>query len=169
MGRSTSVPTSDQVPEQMYAVASRSAGIPAMADAVSWQRGGDEFRVVKCSKCSQRALHLAQARPRCNNARRGFNGQIKLRENVACPVAGCRIDEASVRGVGVLCNSRCAERVKNELRQAKPGSLRDRCIIGQKLVDAVDSQRLRPGARKASSGGSKLSAFAFAAIVRSSR
>ncbi len=167
MGCATSVPTSDHVPEQIYAVASRSAGIPAMADAVSWQAGAMSSVSRNAASAVSEPCSLPGACPAQQCAVR-LQSVNQARENVGCPVAGCKIDKAGVRGVGVLGNSRRAEPVKNKLRQAKPGSVRD-TVIGQKLVDAVDSQWLRPVRRKASSGGSKLSAFAFAAIVRSSR
>ncbi len=148
MGSETSVPISDHVPEQMYAVESRSAEMPAIADAVSWHAGAMSSVSRKCRERRQGALQKTELRAGRNNARGGFDGQTEQGEDVRCPVAGREIDQAGVGGVGVFGNARSAEPMQNKLGQTKPGRVLLALCIGKKLVERVDAEGLRTGAAK---------------------
>ena len=85
MRESRTQPTSDQVPELMNAQSSPWAGIPAMADAVSWHAGAINRVSRKAGREARSPCSRPISRSRFHQRRRGVRIQSRRCEDFSAP------------------------------------------------------------------------------------
>ena len=101
-GTLVSVPTSDHVPELMYAVELKSVGIPAIADAVSWHAGTISCVSLNASSAASGPCTRPTTVPARTIGGAASIGRPSSPKNLLRPVAGLQIHQPRVRRMRVL-------------------------------------------------------------------
>ncbi len=146
-GASRTVPTSDHVPELMNAQSFPVAGIAAIAEAVSWQAGTITF--VSCSadssdKSPRRFPIVVPLATILGAAVRFRPTRVK---NFSAPSMNSDRNQSRVCRVRIFRDGAATEPIRDVLRQIHPGSrfVLPCQLVGEQLIDCVDSQNLRAG------------------------